>query len=164
VESGVNRRESPGIDIAENDEFTSFFSDVEPRLRRALVAAYGHERGREAAAEALAYAWEHWLEVRAMTNAVGYLYRVGQSRTRPRKALRLYGAAMWSDPRVEPGLGRGLAGLSERQRVAVVLVHGFGWTLREVAELTGVAVTTVQNHLERALAHLRSTLEVRDDA
>jgi hypothetical protein len=27
--------------------------------RRALVAAYGSRRGREAAAEALAYAWEH---------------------------------------------------------------------------------------------------------
>jgi len=41
-------------------EFELFALDVEPRLRRALVAAYGSDRGREAAAEALAYAWEHW--------------------------------------------------------------------------------------------------------
>jgi RNA polymerase sigma factor (sigma-70 family) len=53
-----------------------------------------------------------------------------------------------------------LAQLSDRQRVAVVLVHGFGWTLREVAELTGTKITTVQNHLERGLARLRSGLEV----
>jgi len=37
-------------------------------------------------------------------------------------------------------------------------VHGFGWTLREVAELTGTSVSTVQNHLERGLAHLRRAL------
>ena len=50
--------------------------------------------------------------------------------------------------------------LTERQRVAVVLVHGFGWTLREVAELTDVAVTSVQNHVERGLEKLRTALEV----
>jgi len=31
--------------------------------------------------------------------------------------------------------------------------------LREVAELTGTKVTTVQNHLERGLAKLRQTLQ-----
>jgi hypothetical protein len=31
--------------------------------------------------------------------------------------------------------------------MAVVLVHGFGWTHREVAELTGSRPTTVQNYL-----------------
>jgi DNA-directed RNA polymerase specialized sigma24 family protein len=53
--------------------------------------------------------------------------------------------------------------LSEGQRTAVVLVHGFGWTLREVGELTGVQPTTVQNHLERGLAKLRAALEVTED-
>ena len=43
----------------------------------------------------------------------------------------------------------------------VVLVHGFQWTLREVAELTGTKVTTVQNHLERGLVKLRRALEGR---
>jgi hypothetical protein len=41
------------------DSFATFFSYVEPRLRRALVARYGHERGREATAEALTWAWQH---------------------------------------------------------------------------------------------------------
>ena len=41
------------------EAFETFFAETEPRLRRALVAAYGPERGRDAAAEALAYAWEH---------------------------------------------------------------------------------------------------------
>ena len=46
---------------------------------------------------------------------------------------------------------------------AVVLVHGYGYTLREVAALTGIRPTTVQNHLSRGLARLRLTLGVRDD-
>ena len=36
------------------------FEEVEPRLRRALTVVRGHADGREAAAEALAWAWEHW--------------------------------------------------------------------------------------------------------
>ena len=67
---------------ADDDEFATFMLDAEPRLRRALVAAFGSQRGREATAESLAWGWEHWTRVRAMHNPVGYLYRVGRSRTR----------------------------------------------------------------------------------
>ena len=45
-------------------------------------------------------------------------------------------------------------GFRRAERVAVILVHGFGWTMREVAELTGTKVTTVQTHLERGLRKL----------
>lgn len=145
-------------------EFERFVLVAEPRLRRALVAAYGSERGREAAAEALAYAWEHWERLRGMDNPIGYLYRVGQSKTRGRRARVVFSDAHHDDPWIEPRLTVALAGLSERQRLAVVLVHGFGWTLREVAELTGTTVATVQKHLARGLARLRSQLEVHDDA
>jgi RNA polymerase sigma factor (sigma-70 family) len=145
------------------EEFSVFFGEAEPRLRRALVAAYGVERGREAAAEALAYGWEHWSRVRRMTNPVGYLYRVGQSRGRPRKRRALADRSHSDEVWVEPRLDQALTMLTERQRVATVLVHGFGWTLREVAELTGLSVTTVQNHVERGLRTLRATLEVSED-
>lgn len=37
-------------------DLTTFVRDVEPRLNRALVAAYGIDVGREAARDALAYA------------------------------------------------------------------------------------------------------------
>ncbi|MGO9343599.1 MAG: sigma factor-like helix-turn-helix DNA-binding protein [Acidimicrobiales bacterium] len=46
----------------------------------------------------------------------------------------------------------------------MVLVYGLSWTLREVAELTGTRVTTVQNHLERGLRNLRASMEVTDHA
>ena len=70
----------------------------------------------------------------------------------------------WGDPVVEPRLGDALAELSEGQRTAVVLIHGFGWTMREVAELNGISVSTVQTHLERGLKNLREALEVEDRA
>ena len=148
------------------DEFARFFAEVEPSLRRALVARYGSDRGREATAEALAYAWEHWPRVQAMERPIGYLYRVGQSRTRRWRLSRRDGFPppdAVEMPWVEPGLPRALNALSERQRVAVVLVCGFGWQLREVADLLGVRTTTVQNHVERGLAKLRLDLEVIDD-
>jgi DNA-directed RNA polymerase specialized sigma24 family protein len=145
-------------------EFETFVAEVEPRLRRALVAAYGSDRGREATAEALAYAWERWTTVRGMGNAAGYLYRVGQSRTRPRRRAAMELPVPAGEPWVEPALPAALLALSEGQRTAVVLVHGFGWTLREVAELTRVKPTTVQNHLERGLARLRAALEANEHA
>ena len=150
--------------MKDRTRFTAFVAEVEPRLRRALVAAYGADRGREAVAEALAWGWEHWSEVEAMDNPAGYLYRVGQSRTRPRKEPPRFEAPPGAEPWVEPSLLPALADLTERQRVAVVLVHGFGWTHREVAELTDVAVTSVQNHVERGLEKLRAALEVHLDA
>lgn len=142
------------------EEFEGFFTDAEPRLRRALIAMLGAQRGREATAEALSYAWENWAHVQQLTNPIGYLLRVGQSRTRPRRIRSIFARPEVPDPWCEPALARLLGQLSHRQRIAVVLVHGFGWTIREVAELTNTKVTTVQNHLERGLARLRSGLEV----
>jgi DNA-directed RNA polymerase specialized sigma24 family protein len=36
--------------------------------------------------------------------------------------------------------------------------------MREVAELTGIRITTVQSHLERGLRNLRITMAVADHA
>ena len=144
-------------------EFEQFVRDTEPRLSRALAAAYGFEEGRDATAEALAYAFEHWDRLRDVANLPGYLYRVGQSRARRRRQPVLFAIPHTDDHPFEPGLPAALAALTERQRLAVVLVHGYGYTLREVAALTGIRPTTVQNHLSRGLARLRLTLGVRDD-
>ncbi len=63
-------------------------------------------------------------------------------------------------PDVEPGLPAAVAGLPEQQRITVTLLHGYGWTMTEVAELLGTKKTTVQNHAERGLARLRKELGV----
>jgi DNA-directed RNA polymerase specialized sigma24 family protein len=152
-------------DVPSGDErFESFFELAEPRLRRALVAAYGVDAGREAAGDALSYAWEHWDKVRGLKNPLGYLYRVGQSSTRRRKTPIVFARPDGHDPWVEPKLAVALAGLTERQRLAVVLVHGYGWRPAEVAEVTGLRVPTVQTHATRGLARLRHALEVHNHA
>jgi len=53
------------------EDFVRFVETTGPRLHRALVARFGWEDGREAAAEALAFAWEHRLELAEMDNPVG---------------------------------------------------------------------------------------------
>jgi DNA-directed RNA polymerase specialized sigma24 family protein len=149
--------------------FEEFVGRVEPRLRHALVAATGRERGREATAEALAYGWEHWGEVQGMANPVGYLYRVGRSRIRVRRhriefdPAAMYGVAVAGSSRIpetEPGLPDALAQLSERQRVAVFLICGMDWTRRDVADLLGISVSSVGSHLDRGLCKLRKRLGV----
>lgn len=140
--------------------FDAFATAAEPRLRRALVARYGAEVGREVLSEALAYGWEHWDRIKSMDNAAGYLYRVAQSRARKYFAKRPVFPPTRDVglPWVEPGLPKALASLSGRQRQVVVLVHAYDWTHAEVAELLGISRSSVQNHLERGLAGLRSRL------
>ena len=55
----------------ENEEFTIFVKKIEPRLSVALAAAYGVDAGRESAADALLYAWEHWSTVQNLENPAG---------------------------------------------------------------------------------------------
>jgi DNA-directed RNA polymerase specialized sigma24 family protein len=145
--------------------FERFVEDVGPRLGRALAALYGFEDGRDATAEALAYAWENWQRLQHIANLPGYLFRVGQTRGRRRcqPAAELFDIGEGGDYIFEPGLPRALAALTQRQRLAVVLVHGYGYTMREVAELTGIRPTTVQNHLTRGLSRLRTSLGVNDE-
>lgn len=143
-----------------------FVRDAERRLSFAFAAAYGPELGREATAESVAYAWEHWDRLSAMSNPVGYLYRVGQSRVRRYRRQRTRSAPdapTDREPWVEPGLPAALAALSQRQRLAVVLVEGFGWTQDEVAQLTGISRSSIQKHLSRGLASLRQELGVESD-
>ena len=140
------------------DAFTRFVNDHEARLRESLIAACGGQVGRDAAADALIYGWDNWDRICRMENPVGYLFKVGMSRGRnalskrrpvfdPVEPARI--------PDVEPRLPKALAGLTERQRTVVLLIHCFQWTQSEVAELLGLSKTTVQNHLERGMAGLR---------
>jgi DNA-directed RNA polymerase specialized sigma24 family protein len=145
-------------------EYTAFVQETGGRLRLALISAYGVQVGEEATSEALAYAWEHWERLSQMENPAGYLYRVGQTRARrgifrrspPLPKPRTVDSTPW----VEPGLAAALEELSPKQRTAVLLVHGFGWTTSEVADLLGVAFSTAKAHLERGMSKLRDRLGV----
>ena len=148
----------------ESEGFEEFVRAVEPRLRRALIGCRGVDVAQEAVAEALAYAWEHWTEVRTLDNPAGYLFRVGQSRSRRHGKPRLPSPETLRIPEVEPALIPALLALPDRQRSAVWLVHACGWTYAEVAEALGVSPSAVGTHVSRALERLRRNLEVETSA
>lgn len=147
----------------DNATFERFVERHEARLRRALGASYGAALGAEACAAAMAWAWETWPKAEELANPVAYLYKVGRS------SLRL--DRVHESPRAEvpdrsvdvahtdPDLVDALGELTVPQRTAVVLVHGFGWTLAEAAAVLDVEVSTVRNHIRRGLARLHTTLE-----
>jgi RNA polymerase sigma-70 factor (ECF subfamily) len=152
------------VDDDAAETFTTFVRTVGPRLKQSLIAALGGDVGREATAEALAWGWENWPRLQAMDNPAGYLYRLGRNRgisvLRRHPVFPPVVEMSSSSPWVEPGLPAALAQLAEMQRVTVLLIHGFGWTYREVADHLGVAVGTVQTHVERAMTKLRHELKV----
>lgn len=139
--------------------FESFARVARPRLVRALAPARGEEAA-DGAAEALAYAWEHWDRVNAMANPIGYLYRVGQSRTRRRRTPVLPSPEAVGLPDVEPALIPAIQRLPETQRTAVWLVHACQWRYAEVAEALDTTTSMVGNHVSRGIARLRQELEV----
>lgn len=150
-------------DRIESTEFEDFFARSERPVRFALSASYGFEVGREAAAEAMTYAWEHWDRIRVMENPAGYVYRVGTRLGRRMSAPRretLFTAEETVIPAMEPELGPALSSLSRRQRASVVLVHGMGWTYQETADFLGVTRSSVQRHVDRGVEKLRRALGV----
>jgi DNA-directed RNA polymerase specialized sigma24 family protein len=145
------------------DDFSEFARIAEPRLRQALCSRFGVDAGREATAEAMAVAWEHWDRICTYENPVGYLFGVG--RNKARGSFRRRRVVLWSTPDdaipwVEPGLPGALALLSPNQRTVVLLLHCFEWTHTEVAAVLGISKTTIQNHADRGMARLRRELGV----
>jgi RNA polymerase sigma factor (sigma-70 family) len=149
---------------AATESFTDFAKCALVKIRAGLIAAFGPELGSDAAAQAMAYGWEHWDRVQEMENPSGYLYRVGRSyavRTLQRRRRQKAPAASHHEsPWVEPRLEEVLRRLPERQRVAVSLIHGYGFSLQDVADLWGVGRSTVQAHVDRAMTQLRAELGV----
>jgi RNA polymerase sigma-70 factor (ECF subfamily) len=148
-----------------DEVFEAFVRVDGERLRRVLVARYGVDVGCDAAAAALAWAWQHWDRLSDMANPAGYVYRVGQTHARRAldRARRVTFPAermVPSDEASVPGarLAAALEALPERQRVAVLMVHAYGWTPSEVAQITGVPAVTIRSHLRRGLRQLHSTL------
>jgi RNA polymerase sigma-70 factor (ECF subfamily) len=143
--------------------FERFVETTGARLRVALVARYGVEVGVDACADALAYAWEHWDRVSVMDNAAGYLFRVGQTSARRQVRWRRHPALPPERSTADEGhgddIGYLLGRLDERQRVAVVLAHVYGWTYADIADLLDVSHATVRNLIHRGLAKLRRSTE-----
>ena len=145
--------------------FDEFVRADGQRLRKVMSSQYGVDIGCESTDAALAWAWENWARLRGMTNPAGYLYRVAQTRAR-RAVSRGRPVTFPTEPShsdseaslFEGDLADALRDLPDRQRLAVSLVHVYGWTPSEVGEITGMPAVTVRSHLRRGLRHLRTSL------
>jgi RNA polymerase sigma factor (sigma-70 family) len=157
------------IDVSDRDErrrrFERDIQAIERTLGRAFAARYGLELGAEVTAETVLWGWENWERVASMDNATGYLYRVGQSAARrhvrwTRRRVDLPTEPRWDDaPELRGDVFDALARLKPNHRVAVLMVHGYSFTYREVAEILGVSEAAVTNYVHRGLSRLRSILE-----
>jgi RNA polymerase sigma factor (sigma-70 family) len=145
-----------------DSEFEAFVHDARMRLRRALVSAVGIDNVDDAVSGALEWACTHRHQLQSMDNPMGYLFRVGQSSVRKRRRVRLVPDESVTLPEVEPGLIPALRSLTPRDRVAVWLAHGCGWTHAEIAQALGVKRTTASTHVSRGMAVLRRRLGVKD--
>ncbi|MEM7274394.1 MAG: RNA polymerase sigma factor [Actinomycetota bacterium] len=151
-----------------NTAFDEFFETVGTKVRRALVSAYGIEVGTEAAADAMLEAWHRWPGIASMANPAGYLFRVGQSRSRRhlrwRRRNQPFSATEVAPDRVDRAelmdMFRGLDQLTPIQRSAVLLTRAYGLSYAEAAEVLGVTESALTNHIHRGTKRLRELLEV----
>ena len=146
------------------DSFEGLIEQIRVRLLPVLWAKWGVEIGSDICSEVEEYAWSHRTKILEMTNPMGYLYRVSQSRSRrylrwmKRNSFPGHFADVGIEDREIDDSLRNLASLSSNQRVCVLLVHGFDWSYADVAELLEINQTAVNNHLNRGLARLRTSV------
>jgi RNA polymerase sigma factor (sigma-70 family) len=154
------------------ETYADFVVASRERLLRALVAHHGPDVGAESLADAFAYAWEHWSKVSTCRNPIGYVFRVGD-RIGVRRSMRARRECVvdsefdrvgssatnreeWGDiSEGNLGLKSVLERLPPRQRAAVLLVHGYGWSYRDAAETLDIPTTTLTNEVARGTQKLR---------
>lgn len=148
------------------------FDDAFPELyRRAYQVAFTmlgtRPEAEDLAQEALARAYLHWKKIEPY--ATPWVLRVTGNLAidvlrRRRLAERVSVgpvAGVVEGERID--LQRALAGISRRQRSAVVLRYFADMSEAEVAATLGCSVGTVKKHTSRGLLTLRRLLETEDD-
>lgn len=150
----------PGVGGAAS--FDDLVGMVRERLLPVLWSRWGVEAGSDICAEVEEFAWSNRDRVLGMSNPLGYLYRVSQSKARRYSRWHRrdtfpsrFPESTHEDPQLH-GTLHALAGLSADQRASVLLVHGFGWSYDDVAELLGISRAAVTNHVHRGLTRLRA--------
>jgi RNA polymerase sigma factor (sigma-70 family) len=141
--------------------FDELIDQVRGRLLPVLWSKWGVEVGGDICCEVEEYAWDHHQRLLGMANPIGYLYRVSQSKarrysrwTKQTTFPSRFPDVVHEDPQLQDMLQM-LSALSPDQRTCVLLVHGFGWTYDDVAELLDIKRSAVNNHVHRGMSRLR---------
>ena len=144
-------------------DFSRFFDDHHRRIASGLALTLRDDQlATDAAAEAMARAYQRWDDVGQYANPAGWVYRVGLNwaRSRRRKLIRESfrsespEAAAPPTPDVDPTLGQALAELPVEQRAVVVCRYLLDWSEFQTAEALQIAPGTVKSRLSRGLDRL----------
>jgi len=137
-----------------------FFVEARPRLMRAFLGTLGPDRADDALSLAFEWAVANWTKLSMMSNPIGYLYRVGTTRSTPKPVpMQLPAPVQVGLPDFEPRLIPAMLRLPETQRTAVWLIHACGWSYTDASEAMDIAESTVGTHASRGLAALRRALK-----
>jgi len=156
--------------VPEFGSFADFYAaNRRPVLAALVLTLRDRELARDAAAEGMARACQHWAKVSRYRNPSGWAYRAGLNwaTSRLRKFRRERSAdsaaepAIRGDDRSDPDLEAALAALPVDQRAVVVLRYLLDWSEAATAEALGIAPGTVKSRLNRAIAVLRSSMRDR---
>jgi RNA polymerase sigma-70 factor (ECF subfamily) len=154
--------------------FDDFFEANRRRLFRALYVMTGsaHE-AEELTQDAFLKMWERWERVGEIDDPVGYLYRTGLNlaRSRARRLVRAARLPFSAERTVEPygpadsrdAVARAIAGLSPRQRQAIVLVELLDRSAEETADLMQISSSTVRSLTHEARKAMRAAMEADDE-
>ena len=154
---GVPQLSNPG-EATPSGSFERFSAEASVKLRRVFASRYGVDVADDLTSEVIEHAWANWDQLRTMTNPIGFLYRVGCSKAR---RYHRWGRSIHfpvepvRPPESKVDIFLALRRLTRDQRVAVLAVHGFGWSYAEVAEILDTTEANVTNHVHRGLTKLR---------
>jgi RNA polymerase sigma factor (sigma-70 family) len=153
-------------------DFEEFYRAAKDECLFAVLASVGdRDTAQDLVAEAFARAWASWPTVRAHPAPAAWVVRTalndGVSRwRRRRREVSVPDLATVADRpvadaasgRVDPWIMAALSRLPERQRQVVALRLFLDLDTERTARVLGIAPGTVQAHLGRAMASLRSEL------
>ena len=166
------------MDESGREDFRSYVAARSPALMRTAYALTGNRADAEDLLQtALAKTYLSWTRIREREAVDGYVRRVmvntqtswwRRRRVDERPTGELpeqpTGRDQTADSDLHDALWSALAGLPKRQRAMVVLRYYEDLSEAETAAVMGVSVGTVKSATSRALARLRETSGLRDDA
>jgi RNA polymerase sigma-70 factor (ECF subfamily) len=160
--------------VSSDATFEELFAREHLPLFRALYLVTGNtQEAEELMQDAFLKVWERWDRVGGMDKPAAYLYRVAinLARSRFRRTRMSVGRTLSLRQPEDPfaavdlrdAVVRGLATLTERQRLALVLTELLDLGADEAGALLHVKASTVRSLASQGRAALSTTLE-KDDA
>jgi RNA polymerase sigma factor (sigma-70 family) len=157
--------------VADPAIFEAFYRGNLARVVKACtLVLLDRDAAEDVAAEAFARLWSKWGQIENEDHAGGFVFKTAMRLCR-RRARRNEVLGWLPEQQAADEMGRALDrhevvrslfGLSTRQRQVVVLRDWAGMETSEVAEVLGLAESTVRVHLARGRTALRDVLRKQE--